>query len=224
MIGPPTNSASGELPAEQQRQDDAELDDEVGGGDLERHRRGEVRALAEQRAGQRDGGVGARRRRRAEARWRRRGCAAGRHPAAGRSTRTDDRLDDRRQREAEDQRPQDLPRHRAGDPQCVQDGVPGRRSTPGSSGRCNPSAPPHSHPHDALAGWQDPKTASQPVRGSGDAGTQPRPSHRGRTVRQEPDRPSPTRSASARHAGSRQRNGAARQPKRSGHPRRRSSS
>ena len=57
----------GELPGDQQRQDDAELDDQVGAGDLEGHRGGEAGALAEQRAGQRHGGVGARRRRRAEA-------------------------------------------------------------------------------------------------------------------------------------------------------------
>ena len=53
MIGPPTNSASGELPRQQERQDDAQFDDQVGRGDLEGHRRGEVRTLQEQRARQR---------------------------------------------------------------------------------------------------------------------------------------------------------------------------
>jgi hypothetical protein len=43
----------GELPAQQHRHDDAQLDDQVGGGELERHRRGEVGALAEDRPGQR---------------------------------------------------------------------------------------------------------------------------------------------------------------------------
>jgi hypothetical protein len=50
---------SGELPAHQQCQQDAQLDDQVRGGDLEDHRGGEAGALAEQRPGQRDGGVGA---------------------------------------------------------------------------------------------------------------------------------------------------------------------
>ena len=86
MIGPPTNSASGELPAHQQGQDDAELDDEVGGGDLEGHRRGEVRALAEQRAGQRHGGVGARRRRGAQPGGDGQRTRAGRRRAAARSS------------------------------------------------------------------------------------------------------------------------------------------
>ena len=40
--------AGHEPPAEKYRHDDSELDDEVGRGDLERHRRGEVRALAEE--------------------------------------------------------------------------------------------------------------------------------------------------------------------------------
>ena len=62
MIGPPTNSAAVNCQPEQQRQDDAELDDQVRAGDLEGHRGGEVRALAEQRSGQRDRGVRARRR------------------------------------------------------------------------------------------------------------------------------------------------------------------
>ena len=51
--------AGGELPADQDREDDPELDHEVRGGELERHRGGEVGALAKQRAGQRDRGVGA---------------------------------------------------------------------------------------------------------------------------------------------------------------------
>ena len=55
-----------ELPAEEEGQDDAELDDEVGGGDLEDHGGGEARTLAEQRPGQGHRRVGARRRGRPE--------------------------------------------------------------------------------------------------------------------------------------------------------------
>src|SRR6202050_3459423 len=50
----------GELPAHQQRQDDAELDNQGGGGDLEAHGGGEAGAPTEQRPGQRHGGIGAR--------------------------------------------------------------------------------------------------------------------------------------------------------------------
>jgi hypothetical protein len=50
----------GELPADQQGKDQPEFDHQVGGGELEGHRRGEVRALAKQRPGQRHRRVGAR--------------------------------------------------------------------------------------------------------------------------------------------------------------------
>ena len=60
MIGAPTNS---DLPTQQRKHDDAEFEDEIGGGHFERHRRGEVRAFAEDRAGQSHCRVGARRRR-----------------------------------------------------------------------------------------------------------------------------------------------------------------
>ena len=52
----------GNLPAHQQRQDHPELDDQVGRGDLERHRGGEVRALAQHGAGQRHRDLGTGRR------------------------------------------------------------------------------------------------------------------------------------------------------------------
>jgi hypothetical protein len=42
-----------ELPAQQHQHDDAELDDEIGGSHLERHRSCEIRALAKDRAGER---------------------------------------------------------------------------------------------------------------------------------------------------------------------------
>jgi len=101
----------GELPAQQQKHDHPELDDQVGRGDLERHGRGEVRALAKQGPRQRHGSIRARR---------------GRHPKPGGS---DDgagpiiahqpnhggasyyRLDDCREEEPQDQGPQDLPGH-----------------------------------------------------------------------------------------------------------------
>ena len=95
--GPPTNSASGELPADQDRQDDAELDDEVGRRELEGHRGGEVGALAEDRSRQGDRRVGARRRRRAEPGTRRPACGASRRAAAGVISRLrHDRLHQRR--------------------------------------------------------------------------------------------------------------------------------
>ena len=106
-----------ELPAHQQRKDDAQFDDQVGRGDFEGHRGGEARALAEQRASQRHRGVGAGRRRDAE-----RG-GPGQRPRPVIAEQPDDRgpaddgLNDRGQREPEDQRPGDLPRHRPGNRQ-----------------------------------------------------------------------------------------------------------
>jgi hypothetical protein len=52
--------AEGELPAEQERHHDPELDDEIRRGKLEHDRRGEVGALAEERARERDGRIRAR--------------------------------------------------------------------------------------------------------------------------------------------------------------------
>jgi len=100
-----------ELPAEDERHDDPQLDDEVGRSELERHRGGEVRPLAEQRARERDGRVGARGRRGAEADRdtdRSRRVIRQQAPDLGLG---DGRLDDGRERESEDQRPQDLPEH-----------------------------------------------------------------------------------------------------------------
>jgi hypothetical protein len=56
---PADELADDELPAEQQPHDDPELDHQVRRGEHERDRRGEVGALAEERARQRDGSVGA---------------------------------------------------------------------------------------------------------------------------------------------------------------------
>ena len=48
-----------QLPAQQSQHDDAELEDEIGGGHFERHGGHEVRALAEDRTSKRHGRVGA---------------------------------------------------------------------------------------------------------------------------------------------------------------------
>src|SRR6266542_17612 len=130
----------GELPAEQHREDDAQLDHQVGGGELEGHRGGEVGALAEDRAGQGDRGVGARRGRRAKPAGgrQRAGRVVGQQPAhLGLG---DDRLHRPGQGEAEDQRPEDLPEHRERERERVPDGTQHR-------------------PHASLAG----ATASQAI-------------------------------------------------------------
>ena len=74
-----------ELPSEEQGEDDAELDDEIGGGDLEHHGGGEARTLAEQRPGQRHRRVRTRRRCRPQARWPAPGHGACRHRGDARS-------------------------------------------------------------------------------------------------------------------------------------------
>jgi len=51
-----------ELPAQERHDDDAELEDKIGGSHLERHRGREMRALAEERTGERHCRIGARRR------------------------------------------------------------------------------------------------------------------------------------------------------------------
>ena len=82
-----------ELPAEQDQQRQAELEDEVRRRELEDDRVGKRRSLAEQRSRDGDRGVGARRRRRAEERrearraGRRRGPGAARSPASRRRSR-----------------------------------------------------------------------------------------------------------------------------------------
>ena len=56
---PATPRRGGKLPAEQDHEDDAELGDEIGRGELEGHGGGEIAALAKDRAGDRHRGVGA---------------------------------------------------------------------------------------------------------------------------------------------------------------------
>jgi hypothetical protein len=48
-----------ELPAQEHQHDNGEFNDEIGGGHFERHGGGEIGALAEQRAGERHGCIGA---------------------------------------------------------------------------------------------------------------------------------------------------------------------
>lgn len=113
----------GELPAHQQRQDDAQLRHEVGRTDLERHRGGEVGALAEQRSRQGHRGIRARRRGRPQPGGHRQGARAviahQRHDRRA----PHDGLHHRREGEADDQRPQNFPCHRTRERQ----GVPDRR-------------------------------------------------------------------------------------------------
>ena len=82
---PADELAEHELPAQEQRHDDPELDHQVGRGDLEHHRRGEVRALAKQRARERDRRVGAATRTPRRGRSRPAASAASRRAAAGAS-------------------------------------------------------------------------------------------------------------------------------------------
>ena len=111
----------GELPSDEQGQDDPELDHEVGRGELEGHGRGEVGALAEDRASEGDRGVRA-------------GGGGGAKPARdGQGARGvvgqqpchlglgDDGLDDGREGKPDDQCPQDLPEHPEGDAEGVDD-------------------------------------------------------------------------------------------------------
>ena len=119
---PADEFGQGELPADQQREDDAQFDDEIGAGDLERHRGDETRAPSEQGPGEGHRRIGA---------GRGRGAKPGRLGQGARPAIAEHRgdrfppdhgLDDRRQREAQDQRPGDLPRHGARERQRMADG------------------------------------------------------------------------------------------------------
>jgi hypothetical protein len=104
----------GELPAENQGQDDPEFDDQIGAADLECHRGREVRTLAKQRAGQCHRGVRAGRARRAQTGGdcERLGSVVAEQSSDGLSA--NQRLHHGRECEAEDEGPEDFPRHRAG--------------------------------------------------------------------------------------------------------------
>ena len=100
-----------ELPAHERYSTIAELDDEVGRGEQEGEARDQRRALLEQRAADRGGGVGATGARRAERRCQRDLPEAG-APERGRiRSLRDDRLQHRRNQEAEHQAPAGLPEH-----------------------------------------------------------------------------------------------------------------
>src|SRR5262249_10024989 len=148
---PPNELGRGELPGDQDGEQDAELDHEVRRGELEGHRRGEVGAAAEERSCEGDGRVGARRGRCAEAaRDRERAGRVVGEEARDLALR-DDRLDDAREREAEDQRPQDDPRHAGRDRQGVCDRV--------DHGRLAPVMPP-TIPPGGTEGYRGPNGSS----------------------------------------------------------------
>jgi hypothetical protein len=109
----------GELPTKQDDHDDRQLDDEIRGCDLEGHGRREARSLAEHRARDRDRGIRAGRRGGAESTRDGQGPRPvvpeePRHLALG-----DHGLDHPGDREAEDERPEDLPEHRERHPEGV---------------------------------------------------------------------------------------------------------
>ncbi len=114
-----------ELPADEDGEEDAELDDEVGGGELEGHCGGEVGALAEEGAGEGDGGVGARGGGGAEPGGGGEGARGVVGKEAGHLGLGDDGLDDGREGEAEDEGPEDLPEHGEGEVEGVSDCVDG---------------------------------------------------------------------------------------------------
>ena len=113
--------AERELPADQDPQHEPELPDEVRGGELERERRGGRGALLEQALGDRDRGVGAGRGGRAEAGGARDGREARRPTARLDPLARDPGLHDRGDREAEHERPPDLPCHQEGVREAVAD-------------------------------------------------------------------------------------------------------
>ena len=111
----------GELPADEHPQHEAQLPDEVRRGELEGQRRAGRGALLEQALGDRDRRVGARRGRGAQAR----GAGHGTEAVAGQraldALARHPRLDDGGDREAQDERPPDLPGHEHRVPQAVAD-------------------------------------------------------------------------------------------------------
>ena len=103
--------AERELPAEHDRHQDPELDDEVRRGELEDDRGGEVGALAEERARKCDRRIRARRRRDSQ---RARSCERARRIVGHQpldALLRHECLHDRREQEPENERPEDLPGH-----------------------------------------------------------------------------------------------------------------
>ena len=112
-----------ELPPQQHDHDDAEFEHQIGGSHFERHRRGKIGALAEHRPGERDGRIGTRGGCRSKReRGRNRPRPVVRQEPAHLAMR-DNGLHHSREREPEDQRPQDLPPHGEGHLQRVQNRV-----------------------------------------------------------------------------------------------------
>ena len=100
-----------ELPAQERQHDDAEFDDEIGGGHFERHGRGEISALAEQRASNRYGRIRARRRRGPKSESRRNRTRPVVRQEPSHFPMGNNRLHNCGECEAKNQRPQDLPSH-----------------------------------------------------------------------------------------------------------------
>ena len=116
-----------ELPPDQHPHEQAELDHEIGGGELERERAGSRCAGGEQRSGDRDGGVGAGRGGGAEP-GRRRDTA---EPAVAERAldplARNPRLDDPGEGEAQHQRPPHVPGHQERVGESFPDGVESAR-------------------------------------------------------------------------------------------------
>src|SRR5713226_2304286 len=112
-----------ELPAEQDQQHDAELEDEVGAGELEQDGVDEGRSPAKEPAGDGDRGVGAAGAGGAEERRERYAAKVVLAERTDDRLLGDDRLHDRGDDEAKRERPQDLPEHEEGHLQRLPDGL-----------------------------------------------------------------------------------------------------
>ncbi len=112
-----------ELPSQQDQEDEAQLEDEVGGSELEDDRVDEAGPSPEERPGHGNSRVRAGRARRAEAAGEDETLEVGLPECARHSALRNDRLDHGREQEAEGERPEDLPEHEERDLQGVQDRV-----------------------------------------------------------------------------------------------------
>jgi hypothetical protein len=118
---PPDELCEGELPAEEDPEDDPDLEDEVRGGELERHRGGEAGTLLEERLGDRDSGVATGGRSRSEASGERELARPAPTQRTFEALARDPGLDDPGEEETEDERPPDLPRHLECVPEALKD-------------------------------------------------------------------------------------------------------
>src|SRR5205823_1791819 len=117
-----------ELPAEKDEEDKAELEDEVGGRELEDDRVDETRSSAEERSGHRNRRIRAGRARSAEATSQDEAFQVRSAQRAGHRPLRNDGLDHGREQEAESERPEDLPEHEEGELQCMHDRVDDKQS------------------------------------------------------------------------------------------------